>query len=162
MPSPRGREYEVHVEFRAPLAFAYRWCTDYSNDDPALEGSDGARRVLERSERRVVYEDLEATPTGWMWSHWTVRLAPPDRWHGEARGNYRSWSLDYRLSALGPARTAFRLKGRRTPMLLGTVNPPKARLERELTVMWKRLGRALEADYRKSVRGRRGPSRTRR
>ncbi len=149
-PSAEG-VYEVRAVFGAPLDFAFRWCLDYSSRDPALEGSSSTRRVLERKKGRIVYEDLERTKAGWSWSRSTVRPQPPARWHADILGNYRSWDLDYWLVPLGPERTEFHLRGRRRPMVLGLVNPSKAELERELTGMWKRYARALEADYRRSL-----------
>jgi hypothetical protein len=154
--------YEVRRTFRAPLGFSYRWCTDYSDRDPGLEGTGGTRRVLERTRRRVVYEDLEKTRDGWSWSRWTVQLRPPDRWRGVAVGNYRSWTIDYRLEAVGPERTGFRLRGRRRPMLLGTKNPPRGALERDLARSWRKLARALESDYRRAAGGRRATAGRRR
>ncbi len=152
MARPAPRTYEIRTVFRAPRAFAFRGCTDYTSRDPALEGSKGQRHVIDRTKRRVVYEDLEPIGKAWSWSRNTVDLLPPDRWHAEARGNYRTWSLDYELTALGPMRTGLRLRGRRTPVGLGTKNPSQRAMTRELTQMWRKFGRALEADYRRSVR----------
>jgi 2-polyprenyl-6-methoxyphenol hydroxylase-like FAD-dependent oxidoreductase len=149
MPRAPVQRYEIRTVFRAPLAFAYRWCTDYSPKDPQLEGEESTRKVLQKEPRRVVYEDLEETPEGWMWSRWVVTLRPPDRWHGEAVGNYRTWSADYALAPLPDGRTAFRFEGERRPSGLGERNPPKAQMERQLRSMWRELGHALEADYRR-------------
>jgi hypothetical protein len=144
------------------MPFVLRWCTDYSPEDSGLEGEKFRRRILERTRRRVVYEDLDESPGGWMWSHWNVSIHPPDRWHGEAVGNYRAWDIDYRLKSLPGDRTQMTLRGRRTPLLLGTKNPTKTELERELTKTWAKFARALEADYRKSVRKQSGRIRRRR
>lgn len=142
---------EFRTVFRAPLPFAYAWCTDYTPEDNQLEGSAGLRKIARREKDRVFYEDLEETPSGWMWSHWDVQLRPPNRWHGDGLGNYRRWSVDYSLKALPNGRTEFRFKGRRWPINLGTARPPRAQLERTLLKSWKTLGRVLEADYRRSV-----------
>jgi hypothetical protein len=97
-----------------------------------------------------------------MWSRWNISIHPPDRWHGEAVGNYRAWDVDYRLKSLPGDLTQLTLRGRRTPLLLGMRNPSKTELERELTQSWEKFGRALEADYRKSRRKRSGRTRGRR
>jgi hypothetical protein len=144
--------YEIRVTFRVPLDFAFRWCTDYNSDDPGLEGESYRRQVLERRKDHVVYEDLDSTPAGWMWSRWNVVLKPPDRWFGRAVGNYRGWNVRYRLSARPGGRTELWLRGRRHPMQLGTVNPRKSELEAELRANWTKFGRAMEADYRRSLR----------
>jgi hypothetical protein len=142
----------VKTVFRAPLPFAFRWCTDYSTKDGALEEATFARRVLRRDARRVVYEDLDPTDGGWMWSRWTVTLQPPDRWHGVSIGNYRSWTAEYRLRRLDEARTAFQFRGRRRVTGVATKSPPRAQVQKNLNQIWKRFGRALEADYRATRR----------
>ena len=81
--------YKIKRTFRAPIAFAYHWCTDYTEADRELQGESGYRQIIRKSPRRVVYEDLTPTPRGWMWSRETVTLLPPDRWHAVAVGNYR-------------------------------------------------------------------------
>jgi hypothetical protein len=144
--------YAIRAIFSAPLPFAYAWCTDYTPDDRRLEGDPGSRKILRKGTRRVVYEDLNETPTGWMWSRQTVRLQPPDRWQAVAIGNYRTWNLDYALRALPDGRTEFTMRGERRATPLGVRNPPKAVLEKELRQMWGHLGRNLEQDYRASQR----------
>ncbi|HKV90857.1 MAG TPA: hypothetical protein VJQ43_06675 [Thermoplasmata archaeon] len=142
-----GSLYQVRVEFDAPLEFVYRWCTDYSSQDPKLEKDEYTRRLIRRSRREVVYEDLSEAKGGWMWSRMTVTLRPPDRWHAEAFGSHRTWRLDYTLRPLGAGRTELTLRGRRRPTELGGRNPPKARLERELAASWANFARALRRDY---------------
>ncbi len=155
-----SRTYSVRATFRAPLGFAFRWCTDYSERDPGLHRGDYERRVVERRARRVVFEDLYPLPRGWSWSRGTSWLEPPDRWHAEEVGNLRTWSIDYRLIALAPDITELRIRGRRTPTAIGPSNPPRSALEREITDMWRQFGRALEKDYRRQLR-RRGTRRRR-
>jgi hypothetical protein len=151
-PTKATAVYEVRSTFRAPLPFVFEWCTDYTPGDPSLEKEPFTRRILERSRRRAVYEDLFDTPNGWMWSHQVVTLRPPNRWHAEATGSHRTWSLDYVLTELPDGGTELWLRGERTPTPLAGRNPPKARLEKELRTSWKNYGRALERDYRASVR----------
>jgi hypothetical protein len=146
-----SRIYEIRTLFRAPLAYVYRWCTDYAPGDARLEKDDYTRKILTRNARSVVYEDLSETSKGWMWSHQVVTLRPPNRWHAEATGSHRHWSLDYELRELPDGGTELHLRGVRTPTQLGK-NPPKVRLERELQAMWANFGQALERDYRKSRR----------
>jgi hypothetical protein len=145
------RVYEIRSRFRAPLPFVFRWCTDYTPDDARLEKDDYTRRIVKRSTRKVVYEDLSDSPNGWMWSHQEVTLRPPNRWHAEVTGSHRYWSLDYQLRELPDGRTELHLRGERRPTALGK-NPPKAKLERDLGRMWSNFGQALERDYRASKR----------
>ena len=142
----------MHSTFRVPLAFAYSWCTDYQPDDAAREDEQYERRILSRTARRVVYEDLDRTPAGWVWRRQVVTLRPPDRWHAESVGSHRTWSLDYILRSRGATRTELTLIGRRRSTELGGRNPSRPQLERELSTMWRRFGRAMQRDYFRSVR----------
>lgn len=142
--------YLIRTTFRAPLSYVYRWCTDYTPEDPRLEGDDYVRKIVSRKGRTVVYEDLYDRPTGWMWSHQTVTLLPPNRWHAEAMGSHRDWSNDYTLRSLPEGRTELSFVGRRRPKGLGLRNPPRADMERELRSAWKNFASALEKDYRTS------------
>lgn len=150
---PRRRSsttYQVRAEFRAPLEFVYRWCTDYTPSDAKYETEKYQRRIIRRSPREVVYEDLESTKQGWSWSRHIVRLSPPNRWHSDSVGSHRSIRLDYRLARLPRGSTRLTLTAHRTPYGIGTKNPPKSEWERSVRLTWKRFGRALERDYRKA------------
>ena len=140
------RVYEFRTRFHAPLPFVYAWCTDYSPEDPQLERDAFQRRIISKTRRRAVYEDLYDQPDGWMWSHMEVDFRPPNRWHAEALGSHRTWSIDYELSDLGDGSTELHFVGSRRATSLGR-NPPKAEMERELLQMWKNLTRALEREY---------------
>ena len=153
-PSP-GPEYHVTAEFRAPLPFVFRWCTDFRPNDDRLEGESYDRRVVRRARRNVVFEDLsDASSGGWSWVRHVVTLSPPDHWHSESLGSHRTASIDYRLTALGPERTRLDLVWRRRPTALAGRPPSKATIERETTRGWRNFARALERDYRRTRRPR--------
>lgn len=157
-----SRVYEIRTRFRAPLPFVFAWCTDYSANDPRLEKERYTRRIVRRSTRQVVYEDLTEAPRGWMWSRHTVTLQPPNRWHSDSLGSHRTWSLDYALRELPSGGTELTLRGVRRPTSIGGPNPPKAELERELRRSWKNFGAELEKDFRSGrARSRRAPTRRR-
>jgi len=142
--------YRVVATFHAPLDFVYRWCTDYTPQDARHEGEHYVRKILRRSPRQVIYEDLEESKAGWFWTRHVVRLSPPRRWHSDSVGSHRAYSLDYVLRTLPGDRTELTLTARRRPYGIGGKNPPKAKWERSVGVSWKHFGRALERDYRKS------------
>jgi hypothetical protein len=150
-----GPSYEVRAVFQAPLDFVYRWCTDFTPHDARYEAEEYTRRILSRSAREVVYEDLESSKQGWFWSHHVVRLMPPNRWHSDSVGSHRAVSLDYRLSRLPGDRTELILRARRRPYGVGGKNPPKSGWEGPVAQSWKNFGRSIERDYRK-VAARRG------
>ena len=141
--------YEIQVQFRAPLPYVYRWLTDYSPEDPALENGDYQRKVIEKSRRHAVLEDLTETRNGWEWYQSTVTLRPPDRWHAELRGNVPDWSLDYHLTPLGSNRTrlTIRWRIRRGAIGRGQRIPPKATTERMMRHLWRNFARSLEREY---------------
>ena len=153
--------YNFRAIFRAPLPYVFRWCTDYSPEDPRLAKEDSRRRILARSARRVIFEDLYDGPEGWVWSHDVVTLDPPNHWHAEIVGSHREWVIDYRLRELPGGRTELSFRGRRRSTAHGVRNPSQAQLVRELTSMWRNYGRALERDYhsasKRRGRGRRTP-----
>lgn len=142
-------EYRIRVTFRVPLDFAFAWCTDYTPEDASLEGESYQRKVIERTPRRVVFEDLEETETGWWWSRDVVILHPPIRWHMDGIGNRRHVTADYVLSSLPNSRTQLELRWRRRPTVPGEKTLTKAEREASTTRAWKRFAVAMERDYRR-------------
>jgi hypothetical protein len=152
--SATGSFYHVRAQFRAPIGFVFDWCTDFARDDAAREKDRYVRKIVSRSDHRVVFEDLVDSPKGWNWARHDVSLYPPNRWHSESIGSHRTTSLEYVLTRLGPERTRLDLSWRRWPTALGS-RIPRAKLERAVTKSWKNFARALEKDYRKQGRRRR-------
>lgn len=142
------RDHRIRVTFRVPLPFAFAWCTDFSPEDAALEGESYQRRVVERTRRRVVFEDLEDTPDGWSWARDVVTLRPPNRWHMESVGSRREVRGDYLLTSLPDGRTRLELRWRRRPTVPEKKPLTKAQREASTLTAWKRFGRAMERDYR--------------
>ena len=151
------RNYGISVIFRAPLSFAFDWCTDYTPDDGKYAGEDKSihlrRRIISKSRRRVVFENLYDVPSGWGWERHRVNLLPPNRWHCEGRGNYHESVLDYRLIPLSRNRTRLEMRWKSRPAELATgPRPSRQAVERAVANLWKRRARALERDFRKISR----------
>ena len=144
------RELHVRAEFRAPLRYVFDWCTDYDPGDARRENEEYDRRILERTRRRVVFEDLSDTPSGWQWTRHVVTLHPPNRWHSESIGTHRHASLDYVLTPLSEDRTRLDLRWHRRPTALAGTQRSPAAIERGSTAAWRTLARSLERDYRRS------------
>ena len=151
-PPPR---YVVKARFRAPLEFVYRWCTDYTPEDARHEAEAYERRILRRTSREVVYEDLADTPNGWAWSRHVVELDPPDHWHSRSVGSHRAIDLDYRLAPRADGGTELTLIARRRPTPVGGRNASKAAWERSVAASWRLFARSLERDYRAAQASRR-------
>ena len=146
-----GPRYEVRTTFRAPLDFVFRWCTDYTPTDARLSREKYERRILRRSPREVVLEDLYDTAHGWIWIRRVVALRAPNHWHADSVGSDRALSVDYRLSRLPGDRTQLIIRARRRPYGIGTKNPSKASWERRVAGNWVKFGRAMEEEFRKGV-----------
>jgi len=157
-PSP---VYRIRVEFDAPMSFVYRWCTDYRPDDGARAGERYERRILRRTTREVVYEDLWWEKDGWRWRRYRISLRPPDRWHADSHGNIREARIDYHLTELPGQRTRLDFEMRRRPAPGRPGQPSKRTLERELRTLWGRFSAELARDYRRGHRSRRRSPRAR-
>jgi hypothetical protein len=150
------REYHVSVVFHAPLPFVFAWCTDYSPNDANLAGEDKMihlrRRIVSRTARQVVFENMYDEGRGWAWERHTVTLKPPNRWHSDGFGNYHEAHLDYRLKELPNDRTEFdmRWRSRSTSLSKGRL-PPRETVERFVQELWHRRGQVLEREYQKGL-----------
>ena len=154
MPNPSlrwpGPEYHVHVEFRAPLPYVFSWCTDFDPHDDRREKDRYTRKIVERTPRRVVFEDLVDTDHGWTWARHVVTLHPPNWWHSDSVGSHRTVTLDYVLTRLGDERTRLDLRWRRRRTALGSAKISRRAYEKATTQAWRNFARELEKDYRKS------------
>lgn len=145
-----GPEYRIRVTFRVPLTFAFAWCTDFTPEDASLEGEAYTRKIIERTPRRVVFEDLEEDDRGWIWTREVVTLRPPNRWHMDGVGSRRDATADYVLSSLPDGRTLLDLRWRRRPTVREAKTLTKAEREASMLRAWKRFGAAMERDYTRS------------
>lgn len=149
-----GPEYHASVSFRAPLDFVFAWCTDYTPEDAGLEKEKYERKIIERTPRRVVFEDLEESKSGWDWGRAVVSLRPPNRWHMDAVGNNRDVVADYVLSPLPDGRTRLDLRWKRRPKVPDVKRRTTAEREASATRAWKFFATALERDYNRTRRSR--------
>ncbi len=148
-------EYRVSVSFQAPLDFVFAWCTDYTPEDPGLEKEKYERKIIERTPRLVIFEDLEESKDGWDWQRAVVSLRPPNRWHMDGVGNNRDVEADYLLSSLPDGRTRLDLRWKRRPKVADATRRTKAEREASAKRAWARFAAALERDYNRTRRARR-------
>ena len=96
-------------EFPFPRDAAYEWLTDIEDDDVARAAGAviEARRVIERSPERLVYEGETGSMGRRVWSVTEVTFQRPDRWHARVIDGPRLGSeTDYHLESLdGGARS---------------------------------------------------------
>ncbi|MGA7846550.1 MAG: hypothetical protein WCB18_05635, partial [Thermoplasmata archaeon] len=106
----------LSLVIRAPARYVYEWCTDYRTSDSRLTTARPfpTFRVIRVSPRRVlrirVYPgrgvDGGRDPAIAVD---LVRLNPPHSWHLDQIDETDRQSLDYRVSAMGRARTRLHL-----------------------------------------------------
>ncbi|MGA8542335.1 MAG: hypothetical protein WB947_02155 [Thermoplasmata archaeon] len=144
-----GPEFHVAAVFRAPLPYVFSWCTDFDPHDDRREKDRYTRKIVSRTPRRVVFEDLVDLPTGWNWARHDVTLFPPDRWHSDSVGSHRTLTINYVLTPLSSTRTRLDLRWKREATALATKVSKRA-IERSTTQSWRNFARELEKDYRKS------------
>ena len=150
-----GPEYHVKAVFRAPLPYVFSWCTDFDPHDDRREKDRYTRKIIERTPRRVVFEDLVDSDQGWNWARHVVTLHPPNHWHSESVGTHRTSTIDYVLTRLRGDRTRLDLRWKRRRTALSTSKRSKRVTEKSGTDAWRHFARELEKDYRKSLSQRR-------
>lgn len=145
----------VHVPYRRrldhPVEDAYRWLTDYRDDDPDRAGAIIVeRRVVEDDEDRIVLEGELETLGRRMSGRAVVRLDPPDHWRAELfdTQDRPTGVYDYRLADLGDGSQLVVDYGIAAPKLrhklLLTVARPWIR--RELDAMWDGFEDAMDRE----------------
>ncbi len=147
MPGWSKTVFEVRATFAAPRDFVYSWLTDFSAEDPAITGDAYQRKLIAKSARRVVFEDLSETEEGWGWLRNTVALVPPSRWQMLAVGNSLDAKATYRLVRRGNNSTELIMRWRLRSGVLPHKVPAKTVLEAGMREVWAIYGQALEKDY---------------
>jgi hypothetical protein len=103
----RRTSYRFSVEVRAPLAYAYEWCTDYRESDHRFTSTHPTIAVPLRDEFRVIRTFQPKVRSGRPapMTVEVITLLPPDRWHLEQYSEDDDSTVDYRLTRLGPRKT---------------------------------------------------------
>jgi hypothetical protein len=139
----------VSLVIHAPSRYVYEWCTDYRSDDARLSSRRPRPRfrVIRVSPRRVVrIRVLRGSGRDPAIAVDLVRLDPPRSWHLDQIDEGDRQSLDYRVSAVGRARTRLQLLSTEHWITPDVPSPEAHRAQVART--WARFAAALEADYR--------------
>jgi hypothetical protein len=147
----------VSLVIHAPSHYVYEWCTDYRSDDGRFSRRRPRPRfrVIKISPRRVLRVRVaQGSGRDPAIAVDLVRLNPPRSWHLDQIDETDRQSLDYRVSAVGRARTRLVLLS--TERWLTPEFPTREALRAQIASTWARLATALEADYRagRPARGR--------
>ncbi len=151
MPDQGRRIYATHAgrlskTIDAPLDYVYDWCTDFRSDDADLEGSKRKHRVVGVSPQRLVRIKIGGGAPNPRMSVEVVRLSPPDAWRKDTIGEEDLDSMDYKLTALSPTKTRFRLLIVERWMV--PKFPKKVLWLRRANEYWDELVRTIETRYR--------------
>jgi hypothetical protein len=133
----------------APSRYVYDWCTDYRNNDGRFSKRrpGPSYRVIRISPRRVLR--IRVAPGSSRDPAIAVdliRLNPPDSWHLDQIDESDRQALDYRVRAVGRARTRLQLLV--TERWVTPKFPSREALRAQVAATWARFAAALEADYR--------------
>lgn len=139
----------ISLLVQAPSRYVYDWCTDYRSDDGRFSRAPPrpSFRVLRISPRRVVRIRVRRGPgRALALTVERIRLDPPRSWHMDQLDEADQQSVDYRVRAVGRARTRFQLLS--TERWLTRDFPTPEALRAQITGTWTRFAAAIEADYR--------------
>ena len=142
-----SRTYRVSKLIEAPLPFVYEWCTDFREDDNKITGSKSTRKILEKSDRRVIYT-VSYMENGKEQSHVSVvTLKPPDAWHLDTSGNAMEQETgDYKLTKVGKDKTRLNMVFKMNYGKSVKKIPTSKELADDLSKFWDKLVSGLMQD----------------
>ena len=129
----------------APSRFVYEWCTDYRESDPKISGSKAKRRILLKTNCRVIYLSLYRSERRSRSAVNVVTLYPQTAWHLDFIGDEDDEAGDYMLTRLGPQKTRLDMtfeEHYKVPKA-----PTKAQDLKQTNIVWDKYVSALEKEY---------------
>ena len=137
--------YRVKKTVNAPLKFVYNWCTDYREDDNQITGSVTRFKILQKTNRRVIYLRTRKQHGKTVIGVKMVTLRPPKAWYLDQVGEDEDVTAVYRLTRIGSERT--KLDMTFTEKYKVSKAPTKEQDRKETDQMWDKYVAALEKDY---------------
>jgi hypothetical protein len=134
----------------APIRFVYDWCKDYRESDTKLTGSKAKRRILLKTEHRIIYVSSYRSGGKSRNAVNVVTLYPPKAWHLDSIGDDDDELGDYVLTKLGPRRT--RLDMTFEEHYKTGKAPAKDKDLKHTNEVWDKYVSALEIDYARTLR----------
>lgn len=141
--------YHVTKTINAPLKFVYDWCTDYREDDNQITGSQAQFKILQKTNRRVIYLRTYEWNERSMVCVKMVTLRPPKAWHLDQVGEDEDAIGVYKLTRVESERT--RLDMTFTEKYKISDAPTKEQDRKATNEMWDKYVTALEKDYSSTV-----------
>ena len=139
----------VSLVIHAPSRYVYDWSTDYRSDDGRFSNRRPrpSFRVIRISPRRVLRIRVSrGSGRDPAIAVEAIRLNPPRSWHMDQIDETDQQSVDYRVSAVGRARTRLQLLS--TERWVTPEFPTREVLRAQIARTWARFAAAIEADYR--------------
>ena len=134
----------------APSNFVYEWCTDYRESDPKISGSKARRKILLKTDHRVIYLSLYSSGGKSKSAVNVVTLYPQKAWHLDFVGDEDDEAGDYVLTKLGPRRT--RLDMTFEENYKTRKAPTRAQDVKQTNKVWDKYVTALEKEYTRQRR----------
>ena len=137
--------YRVTKVINAPIAFVYKWCTDYREDDSKIVGSRTRRIILQKNRRRVVFTTTQRHLGKMISTVRIVTLHPQNAWHLEKLGDEVDEIGNYHLTRLGPRKTRLNMVfNAKYKVANASTSEEDAK---EASRVWEKFKAALEEDY---------------
>lgn len=137
--------YGISQTFEVPLSFAYKWCTDFTDEDPKLIGAPYTRHVIEKTKSRAIWIQHYTRDGIQKEGVRIVTLRPPDSWHLESINEELYRFGDYKLTSLGRRETKLQIKLR--TKYISIPEESKSKLTEALAEDWDKYKIALIKDY---------------
>ncbi len=138
----------VSLVVHAPSRYVYDWCTDYRSDDRRFSSArprPNIRVIRVLPDRVLRLRVSRGSGRNPRVTVDLVRLSPPRSWHLDQIDETDLQAVDYRVSAIGRARTRLQLLV--TERWITPEFPTPDALRAQVRRTWSRFVAALEADY---------------
>jgi hypothetical protein len=149
---PKKLVVNITKEIRAPIDFAYAWCTDFRADDPKINGSSSERIILEKRSDKAVFcavmKDEKGNTKG---RAYIVRLRPPNTWSVKAYGNGFDTTGQYKLTKITEGSTKLSITFEHSYYDFEAV-PTEREKKLDSEKSWEKYVSALESDFNFSTK----------
>lgn len=139
---------EVSKTIKAPLWYAYDWCTDFRETDPQITGSKSQRRVLHKTKKKAIYVQIyEGADGKEKVAVDIVTLKPPTSWHLDYFGEEDDETGEYRLKKLGENKTRLDMVFKEKWKNIAKIPSIEEQI-RSTNETWDKYVAALEKEYK--------------
>ena len=141
--------YHVTKTINAPVKYVYEWCTDYREDDNQITGSKAQFRILQKTNRRVIYLRTYERDGKTIIGVKMVTLQPPKAWYLDQVGEDEDVIGIYNLTRVGSEKTRLDMRFTEKYKIGGA--PTKEKDRNHTDQMWDKYVAALEHDYSSAI-----------